>query len=113
MDVERELVAGGLTLIGRTEDRQTRLVAGTAVEIGDVVVADEVALPERDVALAAIHHAVGAGIENAVHESGALAGAGGEHPGMHFAFGLTGANRREYFRKRIIELIGRLLLLRD
>src|SRR5580692_3736247 len=102
MDIEHKVVTCLLFRARIAQDSEPGLVSGTAIEIGQVVVPNEVALVKNDVAFATIHHLIGTRIQYSVDETGAFSSEGGNHPGMHLAFGVARTNRCKHLAECFI-----------
>src|SRR6187399_71476 len=85
----------------------------TSLEVGDVVVSNEIAAAERNVAFATVHYLIRTRIEDPVDIAGAAPGAGGEDTRMHFALGFAFPDGRKYLGQDIVQKVGRPLLLGD
>src|SRR5690349_13450105 len=88
-------------------------MARVAVDVCDVVRANDVALRPRAPALARVGNGVSAGIQNAVSPVRAAAQAAGDDPAVHGALGFPRPDRRKHFQVRVVEQVGAYLEPRD
>ena len=95
VDVPVDLVGLPEFLAWLAHHHRPRLVAGVSVEVGNVVVPDDVAGLKRHVPLAAVGHVVAAGVEDAVGPVGPAPDAPLDDSGMHLAFGVPGPDGRK------------------
>src|SRR2546427_538243 len=109
VDLAGDAIVADLLRARRAEDGVARLVAGVAVDVGDVVGADHVALFERVVALARVGNEVPAGIQDAVRPVGAAAQTAADEPAVHGALGLTWFDGGKDLEVRVVEEVGALL----
>src|SRR5688500_5637220 len=112
VNLQRQVVAALLLGIRLSEYRQPRLMAGIALEVGDVVVADEIPGAEAHLALAAIHHHVRARIQDSVNIAASFPHARGHHARVHLALGLAVADGREILQQHIVQQVAGPLLQR-
>ena len=86
VDVPVDLVSLDQFAAGLSHDDSARLVAGVAVQVGNIIVPDYVAGLEGHVALAAVGHTVTAGVQDAVGPVGPAPDAPFDDAGMDFPF---------------------------
>ena len=86
MNLQCQGVAFPLFISRFAKNRQAGLMPGVAVQIGNVIVAYEITLAKGQVAFAAIHHVIGAGVENAMDPAEAMSEAALDDAGMYLSF---------------------------